>query len=45
LLRLPSDTTLRDALATLVAAKQDALLVVGADGAPLGVVTRQDILA
>jgi osmoprotectant transport system ATP-binding protein len=45
LLRLPSDTTLRDALATLVAAKQDELLVVGADGAPLGVVTRQDILA
>jgi osmoprotectant transport system ATP-binding protein len=45
LLRLPSETTLRDALATLVSAKQDALLVVGADGATLGVVTREDILA
>jgi osmoprotectant transport system ATP-binding protein len=44
LLRLPVDTSLRDALATLVAEHRDAALVVGADGSPLGVVTREDIL-
>jgi osmoprotectant transport system ATP-binding protein len=45
LLRLTADTTLRDALATLVAEKRDALLVTDANGSPLGVVTREDILA
>jgi osmoprotectant transport system ATP-binding protein len=44
LLRLPVDTTLRDALATLVAEHRDEALVVGADDAPLGVVTRDDLL-
>ena len=43
--RLPAETSLRDALALLVAEHSDALLVVDADGAPLGVATRQDLLA
>lgn len=42
--RLPEDTNLRDALAMLVAEHEDALLVVGSDGSPLGVATREDIL-
>jgi osmoprotectant transport system ATP-binding protein len=42
--RLPADTSLRDALALLVAEHRDALLVVDADGAPLGVATREDLL-
>ena len=42
--RLPADTSLRDALAIIVAERQDALLVVGPDGSPLGVVTREDLL-
>jgi osmoprotectant transport system ATP-binding protein len=42
--RLPADTSLRDALALLVAERRDALLVVDADGSPLGVVTREDLL-
>jgi osmoprotectant transport system ATP-binding protein len=42
--RLPQDTSLRDALATLVAEHRDTALVVGADGSTLGVVTREDIL-
>ncbi len=42
--RLPADTTLRDALAFLVAERRDALLVVDGDGAPLGVATREDLL-
>jgi len=42
--RLPADTSLRDALALLIAERRDALVVVGADGAPLGVVTREDLL-
>jgi osmoprotectant transport system ATP-binding protein len=45
LLRLPADTSLRDALATLVAEKRDEALVVDGNGAALGVVTREDILA
>ena len=42
--RLPADTSLRDALALLVAERRDALVVVGADGLPLGVATREDLL-
>jgi osmoprotectant transport system ATP-binding protein len=45
LLRLPVDTSLRDALATLVAEKRHALLVIDGNGSPLGVATREDILA
>jgi osmoprotectant transport system ATP-binding protein len=43
--RVPADTSLRDALALLVAEHREALLVVDADGSPLGVATREDILA
>src|SRR5947207_13874359 len=42
--RLPADTSLRDALAILVAERRDAAVVVGADGSPRGVVTREDLL-
>jgi osmoprotectant transport system ATP-binding protein len=42
--RLPADTSLRDALALLVAERRDAVLVVGADGSPLGVARREDLL-
>jgi osmoprotectant transport system ATP-binding protein len=42
--RLPAETSLRDALALLVAGRHDAALVVAADGSPLGVVTREDLL-
>ena len=42
--RLPADTSLRDALALLIAERRDALVVVGADGAPLGVAKREDLL-
>jgi osmoprotectant transport system ATP-binding protein len=42
--RLPKETNLRDALATLVAERKNALLVVGSDGSLLGVATREDIL-
>jgi osmoprotectant transport system ATP-binding protein len=41
---LPEETNLRDALATLVAEHKDALLVVGPDGSPLGVASREDLL-
>jgi osmoprotectant transport system ATP-binding protein len=41
---LPADTTLRDALALLVAEHREALVVIAADGSPLGVATREDIL-
>ena len=41
---LPVDTSLRDALALLVAEHRDELLVTDGDGAPLGVVKREDIL-
>jgi osmoprotectant transport system ATP-binding protein len=43
--RLPADTSLRDALAVLVAARRDALIVVDPNGSPLGVVTRDELLA
>jgi osmoprotectant transport system ATP-binding protein len=42
--RLPADTSLREALAFLVAERRDAVLVVDPEGSPLGVVTREDIL-
>jgi osmoprotectant transport system ATP-binding protein len=42
--RLSSDTSLRDALAALIADHRDSALVVGPDGSPLGVVTRNDLL-
>ena len=44
LLQLPAETSQRDALAILVAERRDILLVVGADGSPLGVATREDLL-
>ena len=43
--RLPADTSLRDALALLVAERRDALLVTDAAGTPLGVATREDLLS
>jgi osmoprotectant transport system ATP-binding protein len=43
--RLPAETSLRDALALLVAERRDSLLVVGTDGSPLGVASREDLLA
>jgi osmoprotectant transport system ATP-binding protein len=42
--RLPADTSLRDALALLIAERREALVVVGADGASLGVAKREDLL-
>jgi osmoprotectant transport system ATP-binding protein len=42
--RLPADTSLRDALSLLVAEHRNELLVTDGNGAPLGVVTREDIL-
>jgi osmoprotectant transport system ATP-binding protein len=41
---LPADTNLRDALALLVAERRDSLLVLGADGSPVGVATRKDLI-
>jgi osmoprotectant transport system ATP-binding protein len=41
---VPATTNLRTALATLVAEHADTLVVVGDDGAPLGSVTKDDIL-
>jgi osmoprotectant transport system ATP-binding protein len=43
--RLPADTSLRDALALLIAERRDALVVVGDDGSALGVARREDLLA
>jgi len=42
--RIRDDSTLRDALARLVAEKSDYLLVVRADGTPAGAVAREDLL-
>ena len=42
--RVPSTTTLRDALALLVAERREALVVTDGTGAELGVATRQDLL-
>jgi osmoprotectant transport system ATP-binding protein len=42
--RLPKSTTLRDALALLIAEHADTLTVTDEDGAPLGSVTRDDLL-
>ena len=41
---LPADSSLRDALALLVAERRDTLLVVAADGSPVGVATRKDLI-
>jgi osmoprotectant transport system ATP-binding protein len=43
--RAPSETTLRDALALLIAEHADRLVVTDGDGAPVGSVTRDDLLA
>jgi osmoprotectant transport system ATP-binding protein len=43
--RLPADTSLRDALAFLIAERRDDLLVVDDGGAPLGIAKREDMLA
>jgi osmoprotectant transport system ATP-binding protein len=42
--RLSADTSLRDALALVIAERKDAVLVVRPDGSPLGVATREDLL-
>jgi osmoprotectant transport system ATP-binding protein len=42
--QLPAGTNLREALAVLVGARRDALVVTGPDGAPLGVVRREDLI-
>jgi osmoprotectant transport system ATP-binding protein len=42
--RLPADTSLRDALALLVAERRDAVLVTDAAGSPLGVATREQMI-
>jgi osmoprotectant transport system ATP-binding protein len=42
--RLSAETSLRDALALLVAEHGDAVVVVDDNGSPLGVATREDIL-
>jgi osmoprotectant transport system ATP-binding protein len=41
---LPAEANLRDALAVLVGAHRDALVVTDADGSPLGVVRRRDLI-
>jgi osmoprotectant transport system ATP-binding protein len=43
--RLPRKTTLRDALALLIDEHADAVTVTDEDGAPLGSVTRDDLIA
>src|SRR4029077_7887897 len=43
--RLRAETSLRDALALLVAENRDALVVTDDGGVPLGVATREDILS
>src|SRR5262249_1219905 len=40
----PADTNLRDALAVLVGAHRDALVVLGSDASPLGIVRRADLI-
>ena len=42
--RLPEGTSLRDALAQVIAERKDAVVVVGPDGSSLGVATREDLL-
>jgi osmoprotectant transport system ATP-binding protein len=41
--QLPVETNLRDALAVLIGARRDELVVTGADGSPLGVVRRGEL--
>jgi osmoprotectant transport system ATP-binding protein len=42
--QLSAETNLREALAVLVGERSDALVVLGADGSPLGVVRREDLI-
>jgi osmoprotectant transport system ATP-binding protein len=42
--RLAAETSVREALALLIAERRDALLVTAADGSPLGIATREDLL-
>jgi len=42
--QLPADTNLRDALAVLVAERTHALVVLGSDGSPRGVVRREELI-
>jgi osmoprotectant transport system ATP-binding protein len=42
--QLEASASLRDALALLIAERRDELLVVDADGSPLGVVRRRDLI-
>ena len=42
--RLAADTSLRDALALLVAERRDAVLVTDAAGSPIGVATREQLI-
>jgi osmoprotectant transport system ATP-binding protein len=42
--QLSAEASLRDALAVLIGEHSHALVVVGADGSPLGVVRREDLL-
>jgi osmoprotectant transport system ATP-binding protein len=42
--RLSANTNMREALAVLIAERKDSLLVTDADGSPLGLVTREDLL-
>jgi osmoprotectant transport system ATP-binding protein len=42
--RLSAETSLREALSVLIGTRRDALVVVGDDGAPLGIVRREDLL-
>jgi len=41
---LPVGTTLREALAYLVAERQERLVVTDRDGSPLGIASREDVL-
>jgi len=43
--RLSAETSLREALSVLLGTRRDALVVVGDDGAALGVVRREDLLS
>jgi osmoprotectant transport system ATP-binding protein len=42
--QLAAETSLRDALALLVAERREALVVIGSDGSPLGIVRREDLI-
>jgi osmoprotectant transport system ATP-binding protein len=42
--QLPAEANLREALAVLVGERRDALVVLGSDGSPLGIVRRKDLI-